>query len=285
MRRFKLPLLDAQRINVLGVGVSAIDMSAAVSLVQQALEEGRRGYICVTGVHGVMEAQSDPVFKRIQNMSILTTPDGMPLVWAGKLGAHRIGRVYGPDFMRAVCELSQMTGYKHFFYGGKPGVAQDLKLAMEARFPGLEVVGTYTPPFRPLTAIEDAELYNLVAATEPDFFWVGLSTPKQERFMAEYIEKLPTKIMVGVGAAFDIHIGNIKDSPEWMKNAGLQWFHRLLQEPTRLWRRYLINNPTFLFQAALQFFSLKDFPMIVLPQSSRSPQTLMHLPEMAKGDD
>jgi N-acetylglucosaminyldiphosphoundecaprenol N-acetyl-beta-D-mannosaminyltransferase len=253
--------------------------------VEQAMEQAKRGYICVTGVHGVMEAQEDSAFKRIQNLSLLTTPDGMPLVWLGRLGAYRIGRVYGPDLMAAICELSQRTGYRHFFYGGQPGVAQSLKKCMQSKFPALQVVGTYTPPFRPLTPIEAGELHDMVAESKPDFFWVGLSTPKQERFMAEYINKLPVKIMVGVGAAFDIHTRAIQDSPAWIKNAGLQWLHRLIQEPRRLWRRYLINNPKFIYQSFLQQFGLRKYPMIGLTEPLRDSMAAGCLPGLAEGND
>lgn len=273
------------RLNVLGVGISAIEMNTALSAVWHALEHGDRGYICVTGVHGVMEAQADPEFKRIQNESLLTTPDGMPLVWAGRLGAFPIRRVYGPEFMLAVCKLSQRDGYSHFFYGGKPGVSKKLKEEMESRFPGLQVAGTYTPPFRELNSSEREELRQMVEEAKPDFFWVGLSTPKQERFMAEYINKLPVKIMVGVGAAFDIHTGAIKDSPAWIKNAGLQWLHRLIQEPRRLWRRYLVNNPKFIYQAALQLLRIKRFDMIGLVESHQATSSAVLIPEMAKGND
>jgi N-acetylglucosaminyldiphosphoundecaprenol N-acetyl-beta-D-mannosaminyltransferase len=254
---------DVARANVLGVGISALDMAGALELTQAAIERGHKGYICVTGVHGVMEAQSEAAFKSIQNRSFLTLPDGMPMVWLGRLQGYRyMRRVYGPDFMLAVCELSQGTGYTHFLYGGKAGVAEKLRTVLTARFPNLRIVGAYTPPFRPLDQCEEQRLYHQLAEAQPDFFWVGLSTPKQERFMAEYINKLPVKIMVGVGAAFDIHTGAIQDSPRWMKVAGLQWLHRLLQEPGRLWRRYLINNPKFLWRVALQLLGLRRYPMV-----------------------
>jgi N-acetylglucosaminyldiphosphoundecaprenol N-acetyl-beta-D-mannosaminyltransferase len=276
--RWRPPLSDLPRVNILGVGINAIDMDAALHLVQAAIEHGQRGYICVTGVHGVMEAQADPAFKRIQNASLFTTPDGMPMVWVGRLQGHKqIARVYGPDFMFAVCQLSERTGYTHFFYGGKPGVAQNLSAALHARLPKLNVVGTYTPPFRPLRAKEEADLYELVAGAKPDLFWVGLSTPKQERFMAEYIHRLPVKLMVGVGAAFDIHTGRLQDSPGWVKQAGLQWFHRLLQEPSRLWPRYLINNPKFLYGTCLQLLGIRTPPLIgvaecTLPRGAIDPR-------------
>jgi N-acetylglucosaminyldiphosphoundecaprenol N-acetyl-beta-D-mannosaminyltransferase len=251
---------EIARANVLGVAVHAIDMRRALEAVDSAVAEGRRGYICVTGVHAIMEAQKDPALKEILNKSLLTTPDGMPTVWVGKLrGFSQMRRVFGPEFMLRTCEMSVSRGYTHFLYGGEEGVANQLKKALEGRFPGLKIVGTYTPPFRPLKQEEEAGVRALFSELKPDICWVGLSTPKQERFMAEYLPKLDTKIMVGVGAAFDMHTGRIQDAPNWVKNAGLQWLHRLLQDPARLWRRYLVNNPKFVFKITLQIVGLNRY--------------------------
>jgi N-acetylglucosaminyldiphosphoundecaprenol N-acetyl-beta-D-mannosaminyltransferase len=248
------------RVNLLGVGVNAIDMPRAVDLVTSAVSQGRKGYVCVTGVHGIMEAQKDTAFRAILNRSMLTTPDGMPTVWVGQLnGYSHMRRVYGPDFMLKVCSVSVQRGYTHFLYGGVEGVADQLKDELTIKFPGLKVVGTHTPPFRPLSSSESADLQFQISKLRPDFFWVGLSTPKQERFMAEYLPKLETKVMVGVGAAFDIHTGRAQDSPDWVKNASLQWLHRLLQEPTRLWKRYLINNPVFMYKMTSQLLGLTKY--------------------------
>ena len=245
------------RANVLGVGVNAVNMTLTLGLFEQWLRNGAKGYVCVTGVHGVMEAQKDPGFRRILNESLLTTPDGMPTVWVGKFqGFREMARVFGPDLMYEVCRLSVEKGYSHFFYGGRPGVAELLKARLTIGIPGLIVAGTYTPPFGPLNPQDEERLFALVAETKPDIFWVGLSTPKQERFMAEYCERIQTKIMVGVGAAFDLHTGLIKDAPNWIKLAGLQWLHRLMQDPLRLWKRYLVNNPRFLWKIALQLSGL-----------------------------
>jgi N-acetylglucosaminyldiphosphoundecaprenol N-acetyl-beta-D-mannosaminyltransferase len=241
------------RANVLGVGISAVDIGRAVDRIDCALAAGERGYVCVTGVHGVMEAQNDPELKNILNQSLLTVPDGMPTVWMGKLqGFTGMQRVFGPDLMSEICARSVQKSYTHFLYGGAPGVAQQLKCALLARFPGINVVGLYTPPFRPLSELEFGELKNMVAKLEPDLFWVGLSTPKQEHFMAANIQRLSTKVMIGVGAAFDIHTGRLQDAPDWVKTLGLQWVHRLGQEPRRLWKRYLKNNPKFVCMSALQ---------------------------------
>lgn len=247
-------------INVLGVGIHATNLMSAVDYIGNAMRVKRQGYICVTGVHGVSEAQKDESFRKILNNAFLNTPDGMPMVWVGRLqGFKEMTRVYGPDLMLEVCKLSVEKGYTHFLYGGKDGVAELLRKKLTERFPSLKIVGTYTPPFRPLNDEEEQELIQLVQEAKPDIFWVGLSTPKQEKFMAEYINKLDTTLMIGVGAAFDIHSGQTKQAPLWMQQSGLEWLFRLLQEPKRLWRRYLINNPLFIAKILLQLTGLKKY--------------------------
>lgn len=249
-----------QRTNILGVGVHEVCLHRATRLITEAASQGRKGYVSVTGVHGIMEALRHPEFKSILNQSFLVVPDGMPAVWVGRLqGFQKISRVYGPDLMLKVCEQSVALGQRHFLYGGKEGVAEELAAFLEKSYPGIRIAGTYTPPFRSLTHAEEEELAKLVVDSAPDIFWVGLSTPKQERFMARYLSKLQTKVMIGVGAAFDIHTGRTKDAPGWVKTAGLQWCHRLLQEPRRLWKRYLVNNPAFLFWITVQFVGLRRF--------------------------
>ena len=250
------------RANVLGVGVSAVNPKSAVERLIGAASQKEKGYVCVTGVHGVIESQDDASLKDIQNNSLLTVPDGMPTVWVGRLTGHKtMRRVYGPDLMLDLCEATVQSGHTHFLYGGQEGVADDLKIELERRFPGLQVVGTYCPPFRPLNEEEEAALQAQVAACKPDFLWVGISTPKQERFMSGYINKLDTHVMLGVGAAFDMHLGRINDAPRWMKQTGLQWFHRLCQEPRRLWKRYLINNPRFIARITLQLLGIVRYPL------------------------
>ncbi|MFM7103479.1 MAG: WecB/TagA/CpsF family glycosyltransferase [Verrucomicrobiota bacterium] len=250
------------RVNVLGVGISVLNLETAVAVLAGAVRAGRRGYVCVTGVHGVMESQSDEALRRIHNASLLTTPDGMPMVWLGRQAGHRsMDRVYGPDLMERVFAWSQGSGATHFFYGGNTGVAEELKGRLEARFPGIRVVGTATPPFRPLTAGEESALVEQVAALRPDFFWVGLSTPKQERFMAAYLPRLETKVMLGVGAAFDFHAGRVDQAPRWIQRSGFEWLYRLAQEPRRLWRRYLRNNPLFLWKIAGQLSGWRKYSL------------------------
>jgi len=254
------PLSDGwpELANVLGVGVSAIDMADALRRAEGLLQQRCKGYICLTGVHGVMEAQRDETLRDILNRSFLCLPDGMPTVWVGHLQGHpAMGRVYGPDFMLQLCKLSARHGYRNFLYGGKYGVAEILRAQLEVLIPAIDIVGTYTPPFRPLTTSEEEQLIARINQSRPDIIWVGLSTPKQERFMAQYIARLETHLMVGVGAAFDIHAGLLADAPQWVKDCGLQWLDRLRQEPRRLGRRYLTNNPRFLWQIALQLSGLK----------------------------
>lgn len=254
--------MNHPRANVLGIGVSAIDMQTALTRIDEAIRTRRKGYVCVTGVHGVMEAQADPGLRAILNGAFLNTPDGMPTVWVGRAQGHaQMRRVYGPDLMLEVVEAGVTRGYRHFLFGGNEGIARELQQALEARFPGAQIVGTYTPPFRPLDAQETADLARAVTAARPDIIWVGLSTPKQERFMHQFLPLLDTTLMFGVGAAFDIHTGRVAEPPQWVKQAGLQWLHRLIQEPRRLWRRYLYNNPRFIWAVALQFTGLRRFTL------------------------
>jgi len=241
------------RANILGVGVSAINMEMALSTIEDWIARRESHYVCTTGVHGVMESQRDEELRHIHNTAGLVTPDGMPLVWLSRLiGFREVERVYGPDLLLAVCERSAQRGDRHFFYGGAPGVADKLGVRLQSRFPGLQVVGVYSPPFRPLTPEEDRGVVELINAARPDLVWVGISTPKQERWMAAHVGRLTAPVFIGVGAAFDFHAGLKKQAPRWMQKSGLEWFFRLLMEPRRLWRRYLTNNPWFLWLVLLQ---------------------------------
>jgi N-acetylglucosaminyldiphosphoundecaprenol N-acetyl-beta-D-mannosaminyltransferase len=252
----------AGQVNVLGVGVHAVDMQSTALLLEASIKEGGKGYVCLTGVHGIMEAQRDPGLKLIFTEALLVAPDGMPTVWMGRLqGFSTIQRVFGPDLMVDVIGRAEFRNCTHFFCGGEPGVAERLGDEILQRFPWIRIAGTYSPPFRPLTAIEESELEAKVRSSKPDIIWVGLSTPKQERFMARYLPVLDTKLMIGVGAAFLFHTGALQDSPKWVKGAGLQWLHRFLQEPSRLWKRYLVNNPRFIFCVLLQLIGLRRYTL------------------------
>lgn len=247
-------------VNVLGTNVNAIDIPMALARIDGAIRARDRMYVCVTGVHGVMESLRDPDLQAIHNRAGLVTPDGMPLVWLGRLAGYRhMTRVYGPDLMLAACERSLDAGYRHFFYGGGEGVADLLAERLQARFPGLQVAGTYCPPFRPLTPAEDQALLERIEDVKADIVWVGLSTPKQERFMAAHVGHLSAPVMIGVGAAFDFHAGLKRQAPRWMQRSGLEWLFRLVTEPRRLWKRYLVNHPLFVYNVLLQLTGLRRY--------------------------
>jgi N-acetylglucosaminyldiphosphoundecaprenol N-acetyl-beta-D-mannosaminyltransferase len=255
-------LTRPQRANILGTGVHAVNIDTAVDYLDACIRSGKKGYVCVTGVHGIIEALRSREFCSVLDDALLVTPDGMPTVWIGRSQRHTdMRRVFGPDLMHAMCSRSLKRGNTHFLYGGKPGVAEDLKKKLESRFPGIKIVGMFTPPFRPLTSEEQSQLADLVARLKPDIIWLGISTPKQEMFMAEMIHRLDCKLLIGVGAAFDIHTGRIKDAPAWAKEAGLQWLHRLSQEPRRLWKRYAINNASFAWHLALKATGIRRYDL------------------------
>jgi N-acetylglucosaminyldiphosphoundecaprenol N-acetyl-beta-D-mannosaminyltransferase len=268
------------RVNVLGVGVTPLTRELAVATIERWIADGDRQYVCVSGIHGVMESHRDERLRAIHNRAGMVTPDGMPLVWLTKLQGHApVERVYGPDLMLDVCARSVGRGYRHFFYGGAEGVAEKLIARLQARFPGLVVVGALCPPFRPLTPAEDAEVVERINTAGPDVVWVGLSTPKQEQWMWEHRTRLTAPVCIGVGAAFDFHAGLKRQAPRWMQRSGLEWLFRLGSEPRRLWRRYLRNNPLFVWHLLHQWAGLRRYtlevPAGVLPDqdASRSRST------------
>jgi N-acetylglucosaminyldiphosphoundecaprenol N-acetyl-beta-D-mannosaminyltransferase len=257
------------RVNVLGVGVSALTPAQAVDTIGHWIRSGDRQYVCVTGVHGVMESQDDQVLRDIHNRAGLVTPDGMPLVWVSRWTGHpRVERVYGPDLMLACCKAFLTTGCRHYFYGGAPGVADRLASRLAERFPGLAVAGTYSPPFGESTPDDERTAIDRINAARPDIVWVGLGTPKQERWMARSVGAVQAAALVGVGAAFDFHAGLKRQAPRWMQRSGLEWCFRLTTEPRRLWRRYLRNNPRFAWRIALQLSGRVRYDL-ASPQSER----------------
>ncbi len=237
-------------VDILGTPVSAIDMDRALRWIGEVVGHLQGRYICVADVHSVMRARSDAGHARVLANADLVLPDGTPLVWIARLrGVRNISRVCGPDLMAAVGAASVHNGWRHFFYGGAEGVAERLASALQAKHPGLQVAGYYSPPFRALTPAEDAEAVRLIVECKPDIVWVGLGCPKQERWMVDHAPQLPMATLIGVGAAFNFHSGDIRRAPAWMRNNGLEWLHRLVSEPRRLWRRYLQLAPAFMFLA------------------------------------
>jgi len=251
------------RVDVLGVEISCVDLDASVELFGQWIDERDRQYVCVTGMHGVMESQADPELRQIHNASGLTTPDGMPMVWAGRRAGGRISRVYGPDLIDAVLSRAVGSGWTSYFLGGSDDVLARLVEALRIRYPGLGVAGCDSPPFRALSAEEDRALVERINAAQPDIVWVGLGTPKQERFMAAHRGALEAPVLVGVGAAFDLLAGTLPQAPVWVQQHGLEWAFRLVIEPKRLWRRYLLNIPRFAVKMALRP------PRLVVPDAGQ----------------
>lgn len=250
--------LSVLQFSVLGVRIDSIVILDALAQIEAWVRmRGLGRYVAVTGMHGVMEAEKDAEFRAILNEADLVVPDGMPLVWLGRLRGHRLKRrVYGPELMLT---FLQQTGgaYRHFFYGGAPGVPEQLAERLRLKVPELKVVGTHSPPFRALTTEEDAEIARQINDAAPDVVWVGLSTPKQERWMHRMRSLLRAPVLVGVGAAFDIHTGRARQAPAWMRENGLEWLFRLLSEPRRLWRRYLVLGPKFVFLVCLEVLGLR----------------------------
>jgi N-acetylglucosaminyldiphosphoundecaprenol N-acetyl-beta-D-mannosaminyltransferase len=246
---------------VLGVRVDAVQIPDAIARMERWIQERRASqYVAVTGMHGVSESRLDPDFRTILNEAGMVVPDGMPLVWLGRVHGHALRRrVYGPELMLEFCRATSSRRVRHFFYGGAPGVADALAERLAGRFPGLAVAGTYSPPFRPLTVEEDAAIVAAINETNADVLWVGLSTPKQERWMHQHRDRLNVPVMVGVGAAFDMHSGRLKQAPAWMREHGLEWFYRLVQEPRRLWRRYLVLGSMFVCNVSLELAGLRKF--------------------------
>jgi N-acetylglucosaminyldiphosphoundecaprenol N-acetyl-beta-D-mannosaminyltransferase len=228
---------------VLGLPVHAVQISGVVSQIENWIQSDAKGrYVAVTGMHGIAESQTDTDFRRALHSADLVVPDGMPLVWLGRW--HRFPlkrRVYGPELMETFCQVTGST-YRHFFYGGEPGIAEQLADSLSKRY-GIVVAGTYCPPFRPLTEPEQRDVVSKVHEASPNILWVGLSTPKQEKWMYQHRDRLPVSVMLGVGAAFDFNSGKVRQAPIWMRENGLEWLFRLSTNPKRLWRRYLVTIP------------------------------------------
>jgi N-acetylglucosaminyldiphosphoundecaprenol N-acetyl-beta-D-mannosaminyltransferase len=234
-------------VDVLGVPLALTDYERTIDWMDATVAAGNRGYICVAAVHTVMACQEDDELRAAVLGSDLTVPDGQPLVWAmNALGHDLPNRVYGPDLMARYCERAALTGARIFLYGGRnQGALVQLALNLRTRYSGLNIVGGYAPPFRPLTGEEEDFVLDEINRSKADVVFVGIGVPKQEKWMAAMRGRLRTPVLVGVGAAFDFHAGLVPQAPNWMQSMGLEWAYRLAQEPGRLWRRYLRYNPRF----------------------------------------
>jgi N-acetylglucosaminyldiphosphoundecaprenol N-acetyl-beta-D-mannosaminyltransferase len=205
----------------------------------------RTHYVTFTNVHAVMQARSDESFKRVLEEADMVCPDGRPLVWVGRQSGASLDQVCGPDMMIEFIRATQTKPYSHFFYGGSPAVVEKLASELAERFPEVKIGGWYSPPFRDLTVDEEASVVRMINDISPDVLWVGLGCPKQERWMYKFRKRLTATVLLGVGQAFDIHAGTLRQSPRWFREHGLEWLFRFCLEPRRLWRRYLFYNTGF----------------------------------------
>jgi len=241
---------------LLNVGISAINMDDACSLAEEAILTKGKKYICVCPVSTVMECKRDKTVLESVNRADLVTPDGMAVVWIGRMMGHKnIRRVYGPELMQRICGISAKKGYKNYLYGSSEDVLNKLRNRLKERYPGLIISGSFSPPFRQLTWEEDDKIIGEINNSAPDIVWVGLSSPKQDLWMHQHRGVINAPVMVGVGAAFDFLAGTKLQAPYWIRSAGFEWLFRLLTEPKRLWRRYLINYPLFVYYFILESLS------------------------------
>jgi N-acetylglucosaminyldiphosphoundecaprenol N-acetyl-beta-D-mannosaminyltransferase len=240
---------------VLGVPLALTDYERTLDWIDAAVAARERAYVCVAATHTVMAAHHDAELRAAVLGASFTVPDGQPLVWALRMLGHELpDRVYGPALMDAACARAARTGQRFYLYGGRnPGALAQLARTLRLRHPGLQIVGGHVPPFRPLTETEEQAVAADIERCRADVVWVGIGVPKQEKWMARMRPRLSTPVLVGVGAAFDFHAGLIPQAPDWMQRLGLEWVFRLVQEPRRLWRRYLRYNPRFVAGFARQY--------------------------------
>lgn len=260
--------------NILGVPVDVLDMESALGRLSEWLRRRRKAYVCAASVHGVLESRQEARVARAFADADMVIPDGRPMVWVARAqGKRAMCQVTGPDLMAAIMSRSEFARCSHFFYGGKPGVAQELAAAWKERFPEIRIAGTFTPPFRDLSSAEETALIDFLNDRRPDLIWIGISAPRQEILMRRLLPHLRQGVMFGVGAAFDFHTGRIRDCAPWVKRIGFQWLHRLLQDPRRLWRRNLYNS-TFAWHIALQLTGLKKYKAGHHPASAASSSSM-----------
>ena len=252
---FPSPLPPVPAAEVIGVPLALTDYDGTLDWIDAAVASRHRGYLCVAATHTVMAAREDAGLAEAVRGADFTVPDGQPLVWALNLLGHRVAdRVYGPELMDRACARAARAGQNFYLYGGRnQGALAQLARVLRLRHAGLQIVGGHVPPFRELTDAEEEAVAADIRRTGADVVWVGIGVPKQEKWMARMRHRLDAPVLVGVGAAFDFHAGLIPQAPAWMQRLGLEWLFRLVQEPRRLWRRYLRYNPRFVLGFAVQY--------------------------------
>lgn len=239
------------RYDVLGVPVSVTSLAGASAAIRRWSQDGQGRFVCIRDVHGIMQSRADPALQALHGEAAMVTPDGMPLVWIGRRRGLPVERTCGPDLIDFAMRDGLADGLSHFLYGGKPGIAGRLRAVFELRHCGVRIVAAETPPFRDLGEAELEALAGRIRDSGADAVWIGLPTPKQE-FLMRRLAPLVGATLIGVGAAFDFHAGTVPRAPAWMQRSGLEWLFRLGCEPRRLWRRYLIMAPQFLFALAAE---------------------------------
>lgn len=233
--------------NILGVNINVTTMEEVVKLITDNLEYIKGDYICVSNVHTTVMSYEDGNYRDIQNNGFMAIPDGKPLsIISKKIGFSEAERVTGPDLMEEIFKISEERCYSHYFYGSTQETLDKLKVKLSEKYPKMKIVGMYSPPFRELTEEEDKKNINHINKVKADFIWVGLGAPKQEIWMSEHKDKVDG-LMIGVGAGFDYHAQHIKRAPIWMQNMSLEWLYRLIQDPKRLLKRYIVYNLKFIY--------------------------------------
>lgn len=248
-------LPEVEQVPILDVPLALTDYERALDWIDAAVAADAREYVCVAAVHTVMESREDDALRSAVDRAAFTVPDGQPLAWAMRALGHDIdARVYGPELMARACERAARSGQRHYLYGGRDqsGLFR-LTLRLRQRYPGLRIVGGWSPPFRELSEAELDAIAADINRARPDVVWVGIGVPKQEKWMAAMRDRLEAPVLIGVGAAFDFHAGLVPQAPPWMQRNGLEWLFRLKQEPRRLWKRYARHNPRFVAGFARQW--------------------------------
>ena len=258
MEQFKVNeynrVLDKKDIpvcNIMGVNIAAINMDWLIKYTTKHIKELSGDYMCVSNVHTTVTASENPEYCRIQNEGIMAIPDGGPLSSVGRKRGYDMSRTTGPSYMEELFSRAKENKFRHYFYGSSEETLSKLELELKKKYPDLIIAGMYSPPFRELTDEEDENVIEMINECSPDFVWVGLGAPKQEIWMNRHQGKI-NGFMVGVGAGFDYFAGNINRAPEWMQRLNLEWLYRLLQDPKRMWKRYITTNPKFICHAVIR---------------------------------